>query len=498
MSRALRRRWPLLSVLAVAALARLWGLGAPALIGDEAYYWLWSKRLALSYYDHPSGVALLVGLSRWLGGEGELGVRWFNAALGLATVWLSYALGERLFSRRAALIASACVAVAAPYLVTSRFAYGDALQHALLVGNLCLLLPFLEEERSRLGTWRFWTLGLTMALLLNTKYGAYLYAAAVLSLFLTWRRDLLRDRRSLLAIGIALIGLLPTLLWNAAHGWASFRWQIAHATSGAVADAGILANLHHFVSYFTPPVMLLAFPAVLAFRRPRQRIFLLLGLLLVVPVLLSPANSPRSATAGMLLLLILGVGCAHESLVRLTPAVVSPALGILLAATALYGAGTVRTTLAPTRLPHAPVADALRLQGAGWRQARALPIERGATVFAVDYGLPALLGYYGGYDAYSAWGQYRLWGVPAFQDATIIALPYVDPKVVGERLRASFRESSGPVAFSLRDESGAQELLIWRGAGRKVGMDTFLDLFDLMQLIGAGKTSPGAPGAGAR
>ena len=27
---------------------------------DEAYYWLWSKHLALSYYDHPGMVAYFI------------------------------------------------------------------------------------------------------------------------------------------------------------------------------------------------------------------------------------------------------------------------------------------------------------------------------------------------------------------------------------------------------------------------------------------------------
>ena len=51
------RGWALLPALLVGALLRFWGLGRVALIGDEAYYWLWSRHLALSYLDKANEIA---------------------------------------------------------------------------------------------------------------------------------------------------------------------------------------------------------------------------------------------------------------------------------------------------------------------------------------------------------------------------------------------------------------------------------------------------------
>ena len=65
-------------------------------MSDESYYWLWSERLAASYFDNPAGVAFMVRASTALGGRGEVGVRWLNAALGVAAVYLVYVLGVRL------------------------------------------------------------------------------------------------------------------------------------------------------------------------------------------------------------------------------------------------------------------------------------------------------------------------------------------------------------------------------------------------------------------
>ena len=42
---------------------------------DEAYYWMWSKHLALSYYDHPPLIAVIIHLGTMIAGDTEFGVR---------------------------------------------------------------------------------------------------------------------------------------------------------------------------------------------------------------------------------------------------------------------------------------------------------------------------------------------------------------------------------------------------------------------------------------
>src|SRR3954467_6203917 len=52
--------------------------GTIELSKDEAYQWLWSKHLALSYYSKPPGIALIqfAGTSIW--GDTQFGVRFFS------------------------------------------------------------------------------------------------------------------------------------------------------------------------------------------------------------------------------------------------------------------------------------------------------------------------------------------------------------------------------------------------------------------------------------
>jgi 4-amino-4-deoxy-L-arabinose transferase-like glycosyltransferase len=52
--------------------------GTISLSKDEAYQWLWSKHLALSYYSKPPGIALIQFAGTCLWGDTEFGVRFFS------------------------------------------------------------------------------------------------------------------------------------------------------------------------------------------------------------------------------------------------------------------------------------------------------------------------------------------------------------------------------------------------------------------------------------
>src|SRR5438046_10706816 len=75
--RWLRFGYVLIAVLLVFRLGYI-AAGVIELSKDEAYQWLWSKHLALSYYSKPPGIALIqfAGTSIW--GDTQLGVRFFS------------------------------------------------------------------------------------------------------------------------------------------------------------------------------------------------------------------------------------------------------------------------------------------------------------------------------------------------------------------------------------------------------------------------------------
>ena len=491
-SRWRRGLHPMVAVAALAAVLRTWRLGWVALIGDESYYWLWSEHLALSYYDNPAGVALMVRLSTLLAGQSEVGIRWLNATLGLGSVLLCYAVGAWLFSDRAGALGAAFLALGAPYVIVSRFVYTDALQLALLLLNLYWMLPFLIDSNRSHPSWQFWVVGLSMAALFNTKYNAYLYAAAM-ALFVCWRPTLLRDRRTWWAAGIAACGLLPVLLWNASHGWISFHWQFQHFFTETMHRATAWGNLAHTYRYLTPALALLSAVGAVQVRGIRQRVLLVPSAALILPVLFSPANSPRNLLAGVALLLPL----ASDAIIRwLTPR--SKTLNLIVAGslvllTGIYGLGTVIGTMTPTALPHSPISTAIHRDGLGWRDAKALGLS--GSIFALDYSIASQLRYYTGLSVQTAWGQYRLWGIPAICNpdrpdhiVQVVALQYVDPDLVSERLKATFGEVVGPIEASLGKGGAAKTLYVWTARDCAVDQETFLDRFDFLNLVRSGGT----------
>ena len=483
--RPVLRRWaPLIAVVAIGAILRFWRLGAPALIGDESYYWLWSQRLDWAYFDHPAGIAILTWLSTALAGRAEAGVRWLNALLGLACVPLIYALGLRMFSHTAGLLAATALAVGAPYLLTSRFVYTDALQLFLLLASLCLFWR-LVLARPRPGVGTALAFGLSLALLFNTKYSAYLFAAGLLLAVFIDHRRLLTEPRAWLAAAVAALGLLPVLLWNAAHGWASLRWQLSHAGFSLTGQHSLLGTIHHSLGYLTWPLVLLALIGLGFVRRPAGRLLSLVALCMLLPVLLSPANSPRNLANGLAALLLLAGACWPDSSQRPRQRWLVAFLTLALSATAVYGLGTVASLSGPSPLPASSAVGDIRRDATGWRElGQALSARRG-PFYALDYSIASQIWFYAGQPAYTAWGQYRIWGIPDVPSWTVVGLDYLPPEWVTERLSQAFGDVVGPDKLEYEDRGANKVAYVWRCEGLVLDQAAFLRQFDFLVLLEA-------------
>src|SRR2546430_13917711 len=92
---ATRTVWLFLLVLTAIRLALL---NATQLSPDEAYYWMWSQRPALSYFSKGPGVALVIRSSTAIFGDNEFGVRFWSPLLAAGTSLLIYYFAQRLFS----------------------------------------------------------------------------------------------------------------------------------------------------------------------------------------------------------------------------------------------------------------------------------------------------------------------------------------------------------------------------------------------------------------
>lgn len=228
-----RRGLVLIAAFALARLALSLTLG---LGHDEAYTLVMSRKLALSYFDHPPLHQWITHFAAEIFGE-TLATRSPFVVMFAATGWLLYVLTRDLFSPRAGLIALTALNLT-PYFLVSAGEWivpDGALLFALSAAALALAKLFFGDPDGR-RAWALWLIvGLCLGLAGLAKYSAALFALGLL-VFLTvsptQRRWLFHPAPYVAAV-LTLLMLLPVLVWNAEHEWASFVFQGVRATVGA-------------------------------------------------------------------------------------------------------------------------------------------------------------------------------------------------------------------------------------------------------------------------
>ena len=220
--------------------------GFTELANDEAYYHMFAERLAWGYFDHPPVTALLVWAGERLFG-GELGVRFFFTVLQPLYLWILWRLIRPADAGRRD--AALFVVVSAATLMLQLYGFIAVPDGPLMFTTALFLLTFkwFSENRRRAWLW----MGIAMALMAYSKYHG---ALVVLFALAANPRQLLRP--ALYSSGaVALLLLVPHLVWQYEHDWASFAYHLSGRNSvfrpGYVVE--FLANvLVVFNPFFVP------------------------------------------------------------------------------------------------------------------------------------------------------------------------------------------------------------------------------------------------------
>ena len=209
--------------LAVWWVCNLLQAGLTELANDEAYYHMFAERLAWGYFDHPPVTALLVWAGERLFG-GELGVRFFFTVLQPLYLWILWRLvrPEDADRRDAALF----TVVSASTLMLQLYGFIAVPDGPLMLTAALFLLTFKRFTEGRRMAW-LW-MGVAMALMAYSKYHGAL--VVLFALAAAPPRQLLRP--SLYLSGaVALLLLVPHLVWQYDHDWASFAYHLSGRNS---------------------------------------------------------------------------------------------------------------------------------------------------------------------------------------------------------------------------------------------------------------------------
>ena len=227
--------------------ANLIEAGCTELANDEAYYHMFAQRLAWGYFDHPPVTALLGWLGERLFG-GELGVRFFFTVLQPLYLWALWRLVRPADAVRRD--ATLFVMLSASTLLLQLYGFIAVPDGPLLASSAVFLWPFRNFSEGRRLAW-LW-MGAAIALMAYSKY----HGALVL-LFALAANPRLFARPALYASGaVAAVLLVPHLVWQYHHDWASFVYHLSARNSvfrpGYVVE--FLANMLVVFNPFLVPI----------------------------------------------------------------------------------------------------------------------------------------------------------------------------------------------------------------------------------------------------
>lgn len=371
---------------------------------DEAYYWTWAQHPQLGYFDHPALIA------------------WSIAVLGIRTgalLWGALALAgvHRLTIE---LDGSSHTA----WWATALFASSPA---------ACLLGTISTPDAPLLACW-VWTLvalvrghpvftGLLWGLSMLSKYNGILLGIPVLLVF--YRRPRHLAVASLLALAVT----SPTLLWNAAHDWEGFKFQLGHGLGGGGSLSTFLEFLLGQLAMGGPIVTLLTLWWLLRGRAiPLLKIATLLPLVFFGFASWKARGEANWAAASWL---SASVGLALSGLSGWRRA----GLALNVAVTSV---GAALLIFPPRQIWETPAIQKLH----GWSFLRRAAAEK-IPVITSRYQLSALSSYYAGVPATTFGGrrsQYDFWPrpeIPPGTDALWVAEAEAPPPELVERFETS-------------------------------------------------------------
>ncbi|MBN1824149.1 MAG: glycosyltransferase family 39 protein [Endomicrobiales bacterium] len=219
------------AIFAVSAIA-LWKMYLAATLElhpDEAYYWMWSRHLALGYFDHSPLVAYFIKLTT-LFSQGELFVRLSSILSTLLVSLIAWLLAMELFGLVTVASASVIVLNILPITMAGSIIITPDIPAFLFWSAASY--SFWKLIKTQKPSWWYVT-GVLFGLSLLSKYtGFFLAVSFLIFLLVTDERKWLKTVHPYASFVLGLAFFLPVILWNASNDWISLKFQFGHGLGG--------------------------------------------------------------------------------------------------------------------------------------------------------------------------------------------------------------------------------------------------------------------------
>ena len=301
---------------------------------DELYFVVAGRHPAWGYPDQPSLTPLLSAALYRVGGASLVVLRSASALASAATVVLTGVMAGLLGgTNRARLLASGMWAVGAAAMITGHLVSTATFDVMFTAGVTACLLKALTTGR---GGWML-AAGAVLAVGLQNKLVIAIVVALICAALL-----ILGPRRPLLtwqawAGGVlAVLGAMPYLIWQSAHGWPQSR--VAASIAGEGNRIGVIPIQLVLVSIFLAPFLVAGLVRLLRRGAGPARAFGYAYLALLLVVLATGGKGYYAA--GLMPVIVASAGIATDNWLargrrRLRIALVSVAIGVSLVLNAI-------------------------------------------------------------------------------------------------------------------------------------------------------------------
>lgn len=216
------RRSALIFIVAVSVI-KLLILPLLDLQPQDAYYWQYSRHLALGYFDHPPVHAWTCWLTTAFFGDNAFGIRFGPWLYGLGLLLLVFFFAERIYGSETGFWATVAAGLTPLFAIGSGILTPDP--PLLFFWTLSVFLGYIAISEDR--KWLWIPVGFAVGLAMLSKYTAVFLGLGFLLAMMfdkTGRKHLVSPF-PYLGILAAAVAFSPQIIWNYQNDWASFTYQ---------------------------------------------------------------------------------------------------------------------------------------------------------------------------------------------------------------------------------------------------------------------------------
>ncbi len=233
------------------------------LIGDEAFYWVWSQHLDLSYISHPPMIAYVNFILTGIFGNNESAIRLGAILIVFFISLIIYRTAKELYGPASAAIAAVTFNLLPTFFGGGMFLVPQTVVFLFWALSFYFLVMAIKHQK-------YWyPLGISAGLGLLSDYvmGLFFIGTFIFLLASREQRPWLTKKEPYLAALLALVVFSPVIIWNLKQGFAPFLyWGGKMGAGPRIAD-----NLLNFFGLqmllYTPPIFLLTIKETAKFIR---------------------------------------------------------------------------------------------------------------------------------------------------------------------------------------------------------------------------------------